>query len=79
MQLLGDKSQPRDRHSHQQETMKGQVGTLEKASLEERDRFLSALLETDTDRGVPRRSVSATANIGATGCELQRLSPLISV
>lgn len=40
--LSGDKSQPRDRHSHKQENVKGQVWTTEKAPQEERDNFLSA-------------------------------------
>lgn len=49
-QLLGNKSQPRDRHFYKAENDKGQVWATGNAKQEERDNFLSAPLEMSAHR-----------------------------
>lgn len=49
-QLLGNKSQPRDRHFYKAEDDKGQVWAIGNAKQEERDNFLSAPLEMSAHR-----------------------------
>lgn len=63
-QLWGDKRQPRDRHSHKQENVKGQVWTMEKAQQEEWGNFLSAPLETERRQKSLGAWICARVNIG---------------